>query len=308
VPDELYVAADAASALSYHVQVAGWSDPAIPGLVTVLVATANPDGGYGLARPWDAYQDGTVNPATTSYTATTAGHVGPVLLAGYLAGAVSRSAVEHALDWLLDLPRAPGDVCIPYSSAPEDLGRPCVWNVHFGAAAWVKQASAATSYRRADAAALAVRATSVLQTVHVDPSTGYLPYSSSQTRPQDIGHQLWTSLSIDALTGGSDAMTAMVNGPLWRDQARRFRDYNVASAMGGIALADCRFATDRTVLTYADSTARGTPYVFRALAAQARQVAAVCFATSSRAPSRVPAPVTASEATGAAVLPTMNLG
>jgi hypothetical protein len=299
--DQLFVAADAASALAIEVRTAGWTSPGIPRLVDALVGTANPDGGYGLARAWDAYQDGTVNPATTSYTATTAGHVGPILLAGYLAGVVPAAVVDRALDWVLDLPPAPGDPCIPYSASPFDTGKACVWNVHFGAASWVRRASAATGHRPADAAALVARVTSVLDTVRPDPVTGYLPYSSAQTRPQDIGHQLWTSLSIDDLRGGSAAVTTMIDGPLWRVQARRFRDYNVASAMSGIALVDCRYATDRTVLTYAGGTARGDPYAFKALAAQSRQVATQCFTASGRSSAKA-------RTQAAVALPMMNLG
>jgi hypothetical protein len=280
-PDPLFVAADAASSLTFEVRTGGWQSPKVPALVDAVVATANPDGGYGLARPWDAYQDGTVNPAATSYTATTAGHVGPILLAGYLAGAVPASVVDRALDWVLDLPRPAGEACIPYSASPHDAGRACVWNVHFGAAAWVKRASAATGHRPDDAATLVARATSVLARVAPDPVTGYLPYSSAQTRPQDIGPQLWTSVSIDYLRGTPDAIATMITRPFWRAQAKRFRDYNVASAMSGIALVDCRYATDRTVLAYAGATARGNPYAFKALAAQAREVTQTCFTTSA---------------------------
>lgn len=279
-PDAFFVAADAASALTQTVRAHGWHAPEVPPLVAALVATANPDGGYGLAQPWDAYQDGTVNPATTSYTATTAGHVGPILLAGYQAGVIGEDVVDRALDWVLDLPRAQGNRCIPYSSSPDDLGRACVWNVHFGAAAWVKRASAATGHRPDDAAALVADATALLASTPLDPATGYLPYSSAQTRPQDIGHQLWTAVSIDTLRGSRDALDAMLGGPLWRVQAARFRDYNVASAMSGIALFDCRYATDALVLRYAASTARGNPYAYKALAAQAREVAGRCFTAS----------------------------
>jgi len=279
-PDPLFVAADAASALAQEARANGWTSPAVPALVKVLVSTANPDGGFGLARSWDAFQDGSVNPATTSYTATTAGHVGPVLLAGFRAGVVSAPVVNRTLDWVLDLPRARGDRCIPYSASPNDLGEACVWNVHFGTAAWATQASAATGHRPADTAALAAGAVSMLTVARTDPTTGYLPYSSTQTRPQDIGHQLWTASSIDTLRGNRAAIDAMLAGPLWRVQAQRFRDYNVASAMSGIALFDCRYATDPLVLEFAASTARGNPYAFKALAAQARDVAGRCFTPS----------------------------
>jgi hypothetical protein len=279
-PDDFYVAADAASALRQEVRAAGWRSPRVPGLVAALLATANPDGGYGLARPWDAYQDGTENPATTSYTATTVGHVGPILLAGFVAGAVPATAVNRVLDWVLALPRSADNPCIAYSASPNDLGQPCVWNVHFGAAVWVRNASIATGHRRAEAAALVSAVVSTLAVARIDPVTGYLPYMAGDTRPQDIGHQLWTALSIDALRGNRQAFDAMLAGSLWRQQVERSHDYNVASAVGGIALLDCRYATDPVVLRYAGSTDGGHPYAFKALAVQAHQVVDTCFAPS----------------------------
>ncbi|MDQ1288517.1 MAG: hypothetical protein QG622_2082 [Actinomycetota bacterium] len=275
--DPLFVAADAASALAGEAQRAGWNSPAVPGLVDALVATAKPDGGFGLAREWDAFQDGTVNPDTTSYTATTAGHVGAVLLAGYTAGVVPVTVVNRAIDSILDLPRAPGDPCIPYSNSPHDLGRPCVWNTHFGSAAWVKEASGVTGHRRDDVTALISSVTSVLVTLRADPRTGYLPYSSAQTAPQDIGHQLWTANAIDYLRGDRTFLTVMVRKQFWRVQAGRSHDHVVASAMSGIALFDCRYATDPLVLTHASATHGGTPYAFKALATQARTVLGRCF-------------------------------
>ena len=278
--DQRYVAADAASALSYEVRRAGWSSPDVPARVNALLATANPDGGFGLAMAWDAFQDGTVNSATTSYTATTAGHVGPILLAGYRAGAVPAAAVNRALDSILNLPKAPGIGCIPYSNSPNDLATPCVWNTYFGAAAWVKRAGAATGHRPGDVAALVATATSVLATLTPDPDSGYLPYTSAQTLPQDLGHQLWTATSIDYLRGNRAARTEMLSKPLWRLQAVRAHDYNAASALGAIALFDCQYATDPFVLAYAASTSRGNPYAYKALAGQARDVLKYCFASS----------------------------
>jgi hypothetical protein len=275
--DPGFVAADAASALAGEVWRSGWSSPDVPQLVSALVKTANADGGFGLAREWDAYQDGTVNEASTSYTATTAGHVGPVLLAGYSAGVISAAVVTRAMDSLLDLPRASGLPCVPYSNSRHDVGKPCVWNTSFGAASWIKAAGTATGHRRHDVADLIAYVLSVLDTLAPDPATGYFPYSSAQTLPQDIGHQLWTAQAIDDLRGTRDAMTTMISKPLWRLQTARHRDIGVASAMSGIALFDCRYATDPFVLAYAGSARGGTPYAYKALANQARAVLSRCF-------------------------------
>lgn len=305
--DPLFVAADAAAALAEEVSDSGWHSPKVPRLVAALVGTANPDGGYGLGRPWDAYQDGTVNPATTSYTATTAGHVGPILVAGHRAGVIAAPVVDRAIDWVLDLPHPDGDPCIPYSNSPNDVGRACVWNVHYAAAAWVVGASAATGHRRDDATALAATALSMLADYPPDPKTGYFPYSAAQDRPQDLSHQLWTALAIDGLRGGRQALDAMLAGSLWREQAKRFHDANVASALGRIALSDCRYATDPLVLRYASSTTGGSPYLFKALAIQARQVIDRCFTGSGTTSKRgTGASATSGSSTSGLLLP--NLG
>ena len=277
--DSFYVAADAASDLASRVAVAGWSAPEVPGLVAALVATANPDGGYGLARPWDAYQDGTVNPATTSYAATTAGHVGPVLLAGFTAGKVPASAVTRAVDSLLDQPRSYDGRCIAYSDSPADLSKPCVWNVHFGAADWALRAARATGHRLREAQQLATVATSWLAVLPQNPATGYWAYSAAGGAPQDLGHQLWTATAVDSLLGSSDATALMLDRSLWRRQAERFHDQSVAAALGVITLRDCRYGTDPTVLRYAGSTADGSPYTLKVIGARARTVLATCFGT-----------------------------
>jgi len=304
--DRVYAASDAASVLTVRVQAVGWRAPEIPALVAAVAATANPDGGYGLASAWDAYQDGSVNPPRTSYTATTAGHVGPVLLAGYLAGAVPVELVERAMDSILDLRMGHGGTCIPYSSSPNDRDMPCVWNVHFGAAAFLSAAGRATGWRAAQAASRARTALTWLGRLPVDASSGYWSYSSAGGGPQDLGHQLWTALSVDYLTGGRVSVTAMLARSLWRVQARRSHDYAVASSMGTIALSDCRYATDPTVLTYAGSLERGMPYAYKVLGAQAVRVGEVCFgAVSAAGRSRVQAARTPSWA-GLAVSPMLG--
>jgi hypothetical protein len=279
--DAFYGAADAASALWMDTQAHGWHSPEVPELLAALAATANPDGGYGLSKTWDAYQDGTVNPASTSYNATTAGHVGAVLLAGYLEGAVPASLVNRAIDSILDMPRSFDGTCIPYSNSPNDLTKSCVWNVSFGAAAFVAAASQATGYRGEDAAALARSVLTWLTPLQQNPDTGYWPYSSAGGGPQDIGHQLWTATAIDYLTGTSATVKLMLSKSLWRSQAATFHDSNVAASMSGIALLDCRYATDRTILRYAGSTDRGKPYAFKAMSAQAKRVVQRCFPGSA---------------------------
>ena len=284
--DRVYGAADAASALWLATQSHGWRSAEVPALVAAVAATANPDGGYGLSQRWDAYQDGTVNPATTSYNATTAGHVGPVLLAGYLAGAVPAALVDRAIDSILDMPRSFDGTGVPYSNSRYDLREPCVWNVHFGAVAFATAASRATGWRQADVAALTRSALTWLPKLAQNPTTGYWAYSSAGGGPQDIGHQLWTATAVDYLNGNNATLTFMLSRQLWRTQAATFHDYNVAASMSGIALLDCRYATDPTVLAYSGVTTRAAPYALKAMSARADQVVQRCFA----APGTVSAP------------------
>ncbi|MBK8076059.1 MAG: hypothetical protein IPK24_10920 [Kineosporiaceae bacterium] len=61
-------------------------------------------GGYGLGTAWDAFGDGTRNPASTTYTVTTAGHVGWVLLEARKNDA-DGGALNGAIDALLAMPR-----------------------------------------------------------------------------------------------------------------------------------------------------------------------------------------------------------
>jgi hypothetical protein len=285
--DPVYGAADAASALWLAAQTHGWQSAEIPALVAAVAATANPDGGYGLSQRWDAFQDGTLNPADTSYNATTAGHVGPVLLAGYLAGAVPSHLLTRAIDSILDMPRSFGGSCVPYSNSRFDLHASCVWNVHFGAVAFATAAGRATGWRQADIATLTRAALTWLPRLAQNPTTGYWAYSSAGGGPQDIGHQLWTATAVDYLNGNNAALTFMLGRQLWRTQAARFHDYNVAASMSGIALINCRYATDPTVLAYAGVTTRGAPYAIKAMSAQASQVVHRCFASAAGTAGRI---------------------
>ncbi len=123
----------------------GWADPAVTAYLTRLYATQNPDGGYGLGFAYDAHGDGTMNPASTTYVVTLAGHVGPVLLDGMRAGAVPRADIQELVDLVATAPRidTAAGRCIAYSRDPDDV-KPglCVVNVNAGAAAFLMQAGA----------------------------------------------------------------------------------------------------------------------------------------------------------------------
>lgn len=121
----------------------GWADPAALAYLTRLYATQNPDGGYGLGYAYDAHGDGTVNPATTTYTVTLAGHVGPVLLDAYRAGVVPRAKVQQLFDLVASTPRIDTTAgrCVAYSRNANDVKSGlCVHNVNAGAAAFLLDA------------------------------------------------------------------------------------------------------------------------------------------------------------------------
>lgn len=105
-----------------------------------------PEGGWGLGFATDAFSDGTLNPADTLYTVTTAGHVGQVLLAGYDAGVVAGERVQRTVDVLLEqIPHVPHDgpgLCLAYSEHDRDARAGCVHNVNAQAGAFLDAAHA----------------------------------------------------------------------------------------------------------------------------------------------------------------------
>lgn len=109
---------------------------------------ATAQGGYGMNREHDAFGDGdcsqgiSCNSEATTYTVTTADHVGEVLLNGYQAGVVPASEVYYVVDALMAQPTVltgHGE-CMLYSSKPANDGDWCVVNVSAGAAAFLKKA------------------------------------------------------------------------------------------------------------------------------------------------------------------------
>jgi hypothetical protein len=120
---------------SYAAWKWGWEDERTRGWLRRILSLRKPDGGYGLGRPWDWNKDGTTNPASTSYSITTAWQVGPTLLAGFDARVVPASALTDAATSLLDTPvTAYSERCVSYSTAAPDAKVACVWNVNAGAA------------------------------------------------------------------------------------------------------------------------------------------------------------------------------
>ncbi len=124
--------------------VNGWSNSKTTSLLNEMRQTKNADGTYGLGRTYDAFADGSVNPANTAYSVTMAGHVGPTLLEGYKAGVVTKAEVQDLVQKLVNFPRVPVDkgICIAYSNAAVDSTQ-CVHNVNSGVAWFLHEANAA---------------------------------------------------------------------------------------------------------------------------------------------------------------------
>jgi hypothetical protein len=197
---------------------AGWADPAATAFLTRLYATQNADGGYGLGYAYDAHQDGTVNPAGTTYTVTLAGYVGPVLLDGMRAGVVPRAKVQQVFDLLATTPRidTAAGRCVAYSRSANDA-KPglCVHNVNAGAGAFLLEAGVdgfAVPWYLVQG--IAKRELSVYNT-----STRFWPYKdATSTVPQDADHNSFNTESMYGLaypvaySAAYVAMTATPDG------------------------------------------------------------------------------------------------
>ena len=126
----------------------GWQDPRIQTYLAKLYGLRNPDGGWGLNFPYDKFNDGTINPANTTYTVTLADHVGPVLLDAYVAGIVPASDVSTITNLILTTQTATWTTagrCVAYSRSPNDAVNPsngrCTYNVNALAAMFLQMAN-----------------------------------------------------------------------------------------------------------------------------------------------------------------------
>lgn len=108
------------------------------------------DGGWGLGHAWDAFGDGTTNPADATYTVTTADHVGPLLIQGHKAGLVPSETLTKAVRSVMDTPTATmgaGRKCMSYSRSAHDQVTPtntrCINNVNAAAGWFLDEAASA---------------------------------------------------------------------------------------------------------------------------------------------------------------------
>lgn len=67
-------------------QAGSWMDSSVTAYLATVYSKRKPDGGWGLDSDYDNFGDGSVNPASTTYTVTLADHVGPVLLDAFRSG------------------------------------------------------------------------------------------------------------------------------------------------------------------------------------------------------------------------------
>ncbi len=270
--------AAAASAVWREAQRSGWSSAATRARVRALTATAKPGGGYGLDAAWDAYDDGTANPASTAYTLTTTGHVGWVLLEAYTHHALPQADLHATIDAVLAMPRLNGGTCIAYSDAPNDADQGCVYHVTHGAAAFLTQARALTGHRSADIDAL-LRLLRTTLTEGYDPATGYWAGMTGQSAPQDMARQVSTARSVDVVDPGFGAVSRMMTLPWWRHPgAAAQTPASVAAAMLAVA-KDCRYTRSPAVLLAAEG-ARGsgaTAFEVQSMSAVADVIERECF-------------------------------
>lgn len=192
---------------------AGWSDPKVAGYLAKVYARANPDGGYGLGVSYDAFADGTTNPASTTYTVSLAGHVGPVLLAGYRAGVVPAGKVETVISLILSTPRldTAAGRCWAYSRHSNDAKAGlCVHNVNAGAAAFLLDAGA--DFPSAASWWLIAGATKRELSVY-NASTKWWPYrdTSALGDPDHNSYEAESMYTLAYPVGYSAAYTHMVN-------------------------------------------------------------------------------------------------
>ncbi len=274
-----YSSANLASEVWREAQASGWHSSATQALLARLMATRKPDGGYGLGAPWDAYDDGSLNPVQTTYTVTTSGHVGWLLLEGYKAGALPTGGLSSAVDAMLVMPRLNGGTCFAYSNSTHDAGLPCVYNVSHGAAAFLVQVRELTSYRAEDIDRILLALRSRLADGY-NPATGYWAYMAGSTKAQDVSHQVYTAKSVDIVDPSFHAVDRMMALPWWRQPGGMTQSASaLASAMIDIA-KDCRYTRSPAVLLAAERALdTGAPsFTVLGMAAVADEIVGTCFA------------------------------
>lgn len=192
----------------------GWTHSYTSMYLGEVYARRNPDGGWGIGEAYDAFNDGSTNPADTTYAVTLADHVGPTLLAGYQAGVVARADVQGIVDMLMTMPRVPvaQGQCVAYSTQAADA-QPgyCVHNVNAGVAYFLGRAAAAGVTAPGGeqlAADITVQEVAAYQPAPV----AWWPYLDGSPTLQDADHEAYSAQSMHALAEpvGSEAATEVM--------------------------------------------------------------------------------------------------
>lgn len=220
-----YTAYDAGYQVMALASLYGWSDPEISPALKRLHSARKPDGGYGIDFAWDAFQDGSVNPVSTSYLVTVTDHAGRVLLNAHAAGLVTDTEIAGLVDLLMSWPTVVGDPdCLGYSPRADDR-RICVYNTNM-AAAWFLRAAYDAGVRRPGQLEMSARLYA-----HDAPlqTAGWWPYgSSTRSRRQDWNHNagmIDMQLLLDSPAARAALQDVMPGG--WRHpdvNRRRFDD------------------------------------------------------------------------------------
>jgi hypothetical protein len=122
-----------AAIVNYLAQTYGWTDSRTVLWLSRLHDLKLGTGGYGLNLVYNGRS------ATTTYTITTAFHVGLTLLDGYDHGALPASDLTDAARALLAITQNAGGGCIDYSNAAQDVNQPCIYNVSAAAALFLNE-------------------------------------------------------------------------------------------------------------------------------------------------------------------------
>lgn len=132
-------------AMEASARLRGWDDQRTRRYLDKILSQKNPDGGYGLGYAYDVLDDGTLNPATTTYTVTDVHHVGEGFLLAYEAGVLAKAELQNLVNLTMTTSRintAAGE-CVAYSRHPNDaVSYACIHNVNAGAGMFLLKANA----------------------------------------------------------------------------------------------------------------------------------------------------------------------